>query len=623
MAYNYYGSNRRIQPTQSRPSAAPATSPYGFVPFGTQPDRSDIAARYADETSLLSGWLDVKLTAVTSLVIPDATKQTENYKGVQDHKFLPFFRTPDGVPCIPGSELRGLLRSVYETASNSCVPFVLNDEPTSMRLPRYVSLQERGLLGMEKGKWVLWSANDYPIRVTQSELNEIRNDGTYQKRKPGGFYYFKKDGNHVTNLSNYMEGAKTGYLQFSVPITDRIDSTHHYSVHYLEKKSVLHTWDDATPFVAMKEELDHRGDEQRRTIKDKAGKIHEELLRRLKKIKDEESGAIPVWYLRVRARDGERFYLSPSSIGRINQLQRWKDIMGAYGPCACGERSCPACQLFGQVNGDWISRGRVRVGDAIPCGEIKTGNATLPILGGPKPSAFEMYIRKPANAHFWNYDIQAHQSQGREKKPVFEARSDFTPRGRKFYWHSQPRTENKKEKLNATVEYADAGSAFIFRVYFDRVTPQQLRQLIWVIALGENRSGSALCHKLGHGKPVGYGSAKLTVEKLTLRRVTADGQSLRTEIREKTLPQSIACPFPQKNKKQLEALLSISRLKALSQEQTNYPRVKGEIYEWFSQNRKNANSVQALPEITELAAAPQIRFETQADAENLMAMQNV
>lgn len=58
----------------------------------------------------------------------------------------------ENIPTIPGSELRGMLRSVYEAVTDSCVPFLLDEKPISRRVPTYGALRHRGLLAYEKRK---------------------------------------------------------------------------------------------------------------------------------------------------------------------------------------------------------------------------------------------------------------------------------------------------------------------------------------------------------------------------------------------------------------------------------------------------------------------------------------
>ena len=56
-------------------------------------------------------------------------------------------------------------------------------------------------------------------------------------------------------------------------------------------------------------------------------------------------------------------------------------------------------------------------------------------------------------------------------------------------------------------------------MYFDDIRKDQLQQLLWVITIGENSSDSKQMHKIGRGKPVGYGSVKITVDEIFFREL--------------------------------------------------------------------------------------------------------
>ncbi|MEG1931330.1 MAG: RAMP superfamily CRISPR-associated protein, partial [Anaerovorax sp.] len=122
--------------------------------------------------------------------------------------------------------------------------------------------------------------------------------------------------------------------------------------------------------------------------------------------------------------------------------------------------------------------------------------------------AFEFYMEKPArNPPTWTYDFYG---DGDRPENIIN--------GRKFYWHFTPKQKKvSKTNRNATMESAIKGTEFAFKVYFNNITSDELEILKTAITLGENDSDSNLCHKLGHGKPLGYGSVKLTIEGQTER----------------------------------------------------------------------------------------------------------
>lgn len=67
----------------------------------------------------LSGWLDIEIEAKSDLMIGGARRRVEN--GPTE---VSFFETPDRVKAIPGASLRGMLRSVLEIASFGRAAFI-------------------------------------------------------------------------------------------------------------------------------------------------------------------------------------------------------------------------------------------------------------------------------------------------------------------------------------------------------------------------------------------------------------------------------------------------------------------------------------------------------------------
>ena len=122
----------------------------------------------------------------------------------------------------------------------------------------------------------------------------------------------------------------------------------------------------------------------------------------------------------------------------------------------------------------------------------------MPISGPPRISSFEFYLKSDLD--------QFHA----DDKGVTNA-------GRKFYWHHKGYVMNKdsvnKEgnNMDYKAELVKSGSEFTFDVYFDEITENELKKLLFTLNLGENSLDSDKCHKIGHGKPIGLGSAKIHI----------------------------------------------------------------------------------------------------------------
>ena len=588
-----------------------AINPYNFIPFygdsyDKPPKRKELAAYYPEGGELKSGWLDVELTAKSELIIPDGSHYDET---PDRHKSWRFFRHPDGVCAIPGSELRGALRSMYEAASNSCFPFLLEDprKPISQRTPIYGAFKERGLLEYVKGAdrksdcCKLWKANVHRIRITSPDPIQ---GGRYRE---GGRSY--RTGDRVKfELKNggpvLGSGEHTGYLQFNIPV-GKIDGNRSYHVAVLEKTGACiqewepgdqSAWDSIRGSVWPTAEQAGKARFRNTTLDDLMGKINDA---------EEKGGVIPVYYFEVERRGEKLYYFSGAAAGRVRQVRKWAEIMGEHSPCDSLDRLCPACALFGTAKGEGI-RGRLRVTDARAETPVNPVTHTLQILGAPRPSSFEFYLRRPETAErptYWNYDYFGVRERIQTKKGVTERTryqdlESAAPRGRKFYWHGQAAPDrDQKDGMNQTMEAASAGTRFTFRIYFDRVNGEQLGDLVWLVCLGENQSDGKYQYKLGHAKPLGYGSVKMVVKDCVIRTLRED---LTMSVRHIDTPACPPCSFDTESKtfEAIRRMVDSTATKGYDVAYLTGVNRKGDeqIFTWFQQNRANPNYLLTLPE---------------------------
>lgn len=579
---------------------ANVVNPYSFVPLGAAPARTSLDACYTGP--LLTGRLDYTLTTDTPLLIPDSAKVVKDEK--IDHKRYPFFRLPDGTPAIPGSEMRGAMRGVYEAVTNSCLSVLLDstEEPFSQRLPSTNGFKDHGLLGIdsETGEWVLYAADV----VDYLKLSEGR-DGSLMRN--GWLNWYGRE-YHNGQHTRLRPDRPSGWLQFNRPITLR---NKNYHVRLLAPKAgrpVIFRWQDDTPYRALSNILKKSADNDPRSA------AHGDLLAALKRVHDgdpAQGGLVPVWYLLADDNGTPRCYLSGASIGRVMQGRSWAEIMGNYAPCADTDALCPGCALFGTVKGKGTS-GRVRFTDAEAAQYESLGNKSLPILSGPKPSAYEFYLEKPKSTYetsigFWNYDFcsleETKYFPDGTKRTIKKFRV-YTPqpRGRKFYWHSAPRTENERSNQNATLE-AMKGT-FKGSVYFDRITRAQLEELAFVLTLGENTPASPRLHKIGHGKPVGYGSCKITLTGGELRTLAQQDGTLCYTTEPLPLDSLLAAHGRiDTDSISVKSLLKIADKRSTQGKTVEYPKEprkgkkQGEpkIFNWFANNRSKGANLVTLP----------------------------
>lgn len=112
--------------------------PYDFVPFPQQVERSKTPGHdRLDLASRFSGRLTYRLKALTPVFVGTGSYALGEEAGFpQESVIRPFYRV-NGVPTIPGSSLKGVVRSVAEAVSPSCVTITRVD---SNKLPEGVEL---------------------------------------------------------------------------------------------------------------------------------------------------------------------------------------------------------------------------------------------------------------------------------------------------------------------------------------------------------------------------------------------------------------------------------------------------------------------------------------------------
>ena len=688
-------------------------NPYNFIPFSedspTAKSKTEVYRGEKRQKELLSGWLDVSIYTKTPLIIPDgahpkyldlkenkyvdkkqyisgknddAKKRNTHY----EYDFLRLYnpKTEKMEYAVSGSELRGLIRSTYESLTNSCVPFLMNDKPMSQRVPLYGALNRRGLLEYDGKRWVLYSTTKkleevFVIPLYEAggkyyieSLDGIRNNKDNNKLDSDGnlkyeimsqldlienslknykwkgsqvignakfgktnkgkcdielpgqvikdvnkkiVHYIFVDANGIViedSTGTYEDGK--GWLQYNVPV----DTSRVYHIAYLTKGKEEYRWPDssaegnenrtkqedtlyAEAYKKLKSALDRDGASGKNTNNE----CNNALKNALRTACKDSSKLVPVYYFTVNDDDKKIVYLSGSAAGRIAQRRKWEDIMHGHKPCE--KELCPACMMFGTIK-DGGMKSHLRFTDAFMTEpeKAKISKHTLKVLASPRTTAFEFYLRKPAeDATYWNYDFygitEGEDTEGSHTNYYHLDRA--MPRGRKMYWHHKPAADDdKKTNLNNTMESLDYGE-FSFKIYFDQISKEQLQDLIWSVELGDNRQNSKFQHKLGHAKPLGYGSIKLVVNDGKIRDFYHSGEGKNFGFKVKKLAEvgvdvnNIEPSFDMESKS-VKSLLIMANSETVAAENVHYPRMKSGsyIYEWFSENRKNPKTLMILPE---------------------------
>ncbi|HII78954.1 MAG TPA: TIGR03986 family CRISPR-associated RAMP protein [Methanosarcina sp.] len=144
---------------------------------------------------------------------------------------------------------------------------------------------------------------------------------------------------------------------------------------------------------------------------------------------------------------------------------------------------------------------------------------TPKILASPKPTTFQHYLVQD-ESHDPDQKVNlAHYATPSPDGTVI--------RGHKMYWHKgEVKLENIKE-LDRNIEKSPtqytkikpikSGVTFSFRIYFENLRDFELGALLWVLTL-PGEKGKEYRHSLGMGKPFGMGTIKIEPELYECKR---------------------------------------------------------------------------------------------------------
>ena len=498
-------------------------NPYNFISL---PNKK--AKAYLDEDKHY-GVIHYSITTKTHLFIPNSSNDNAFGCKEADHKSYDFFSYTDlsneknvsgkyQEPVVPGSEMRGLIRNVYETLTDSCMG-ILNDDYPVKRIsvafnPGLLRIEEDGSLSLLKADSFRIDDDIYnPKKIDRYKDGDLI---YFDTPKPEGkvngkIHSFDKNKNNFNDhgyvlkwgffINRRMKNAKNNYHAFKLSgdivrnglskneIKNKMNSI---VTSYLEQPTVKP--DDAKAYEAYKKQF--------------------ELFLEGKREK----------YFPVNYSDKVKGLLSitPATFSKEVSSKSVADYAGVFAPCK--DSLCPACDLFGKI-GDNAKGSRIRFSDMYV--EKHDSNksyyvkdfVTIDNLSSPKISNVDFYLERPKNATFWTYDYYVSNNKVYAYTGIL--------RGRKYYWHHHPESVRfnsnvEKTKLNKTIRPVKEGVIFKGELYFDGISKKQLNQLIYILNTGKDGLGL----KLGMGKPLGLGSVTCSVSSVEERKIVLEDSQL-------------------------------------------------------------------------------------------------
>jgi CRISPR-associated protein (TIGR03986 family) len=541
-------------PTQPRDieTERQALAPYNFVPLPEQiiklqlDDLPDQSFYHPDR---FTGHLDCELITESPVYIRAGQKPEPDQAKKKDAKDRPafFYLNDEQQPVIPGSSMRGMLRSLVEVVSYSKMTSV-SDTPLVYRavgdttshgehyrnqLMQYDGEQnrEKHYTPLIRGGYIVKDGSDWAIRPAKTiggtTYAHIKiDDALFKSLRPLKGCKNAADIYIETGPYEYQP-VRGGFLRIKYARVLRASPNPGSG---LQRATLARSgWMNSKRTEAVVYEMDEKAsllsltDEKIDWYKEQISKEQEDLLGKNGVLQHGQ----PIFYV-MDETGNEVLFFGHARMFRVPYPKNPHDFV----PEALRhpEDLDLAEAIFGYTKETGSDKartyaGRVSISDATLAPEqsdlwLSPRKPVTPkILGSPKPTTFQHYLVQTQPNKF-------KIGQTRDGEPKYETRlSDYasaTPgqtvlRGQKFYWHKgavklEDIQENQpvsvSDKQHTQIQPLRAGVKFQFRVNFENLSTVELGALLWVLELATKDTYRL---KIGMGKPLGMGAIRLSV----------------------------------------------------------------------------------------------------------------
>ncbi|AEB10596.1 TIGR03986 family type III CRISPR-associated RAMP protein [Desulfobacca acetoxidans] len=518
--------------SQSPPAASesnfPDNNPYNFIPFGP-PVRLRPAPPSHKRLQGLSGTITLHLTNETPMLVAqrvnpedETPPKLENFK--IGHKLA-----------LPGTALKGMLRSVLEAVTNACFAIfdgerldyrMATQNALRLKAGRITKMPAHGQDGEIEEMDRAWVAMNGAPNQVKAKIKGTSQDITLARVLAGtrsGQEVWVK-GRAITEYINSRGipiRAPSGSFNLVTAVSPTRAAGFSRAIYKITAGSINNKKRDrffvfknpAPTYTFGNAEVEDYN-------KVLAGQLEEKKKRGGFVITEDQPLAVgALVYFLVEGHCAVR--LSRVEIPRTRYNKSRADLLPQmFHKCTDPNNLCAACQLFGFVADVHSARGRVSVSDA----EWLSGPGELDqffplkVLGEPHPTSYNFYLIDPTNPEqVRNYDGHpVTDTRGRINEQVT---GEVQLRGRKLYFH-HPRKDwaayrcpdpQQFRKVINEVKPLKSNNTFKFRVNFRNLSEIELGLLLYCLVLEDN-----LRHKLGLARAVGFGTVKITCQSLQL-----------------------------------------------------------------------------------------------------------
>jgi CRISPR-associated protein (TIGR03986 family) len=538
---------RHINPNEP---AKTATAPYNFVPLpnkifsveegfevnGEQDHLWEMHDQFVPGTR--NGWIDLEIKTLTPLFIRGPVTQSGGVWDKRDSRFRPQpFANKDGVPLIPGSSLRGMIRSLVEVLSFSKISPVTDEKPFFRTVaPDRIGIAYRNRMihGTQKpdggyvrkrgNQWVIEPATEV-LRVHRDKLNNsglnvpiIQNPSYYPnwkgQQKP---CWFRRDRLKRWIVEDFSLENQAGWEEGVLVLTGSAPD---------KKFDFVFITEDSAKSIVIPENVLRRfhDDDQLTQWQEKAFPM-DKPLEGCRKAKGYLRDGEPVFFI---VEDSKKCEENPEGLLFFGRAQMFRFPYDLSPLELIPEKLKTsgldmAEALFGQVTRDGIKKdqaikGRLFFEDAVAnCDDSDWfEDIMVPhILASPKVTCFQHYLTQDG-------------TKSRKELTSYLRGDHTTIRGTKNYWHrwdngrglaavkeayshddllkDLQKSEPKeiKDTQHTIIRPVKENVIFSGRVRFENLADIELGALWAALQFPEG-----CVHKLGMGKPLGLGSVQI------------------------------------------------------------------------------------------------------------------
>ena len=535
-----------------------ARAPYNFIPL---PEKvvtlsvNDLPDQGVYHSDRHTGYIDCELTTSSPMFVRAGLTPEQAKAGKESKDFPEFFYLNDkNQPVIPGSSLRGMLRTLAEIVTFSKIgavsktPLVYrsvggttnHDENYRAQMMRsddkaYKAGDTKHYTPRIKGGYLAkvgprdWAIQPAKVfdgttyahigmeKYNLEELEQLENCknaykifikvGPYQYQKVKGGFLENRFSKVIEHDASSRPGLRLATLALSGPMFSK------------KSEAVIYERDPQAKALSLT-------DEQIDSYKEQISKEQQKILGNQGALNDGQ----PVFYLE---QNGAVFFFGHARMFRVPYTRAPFDYIPDYAR-STDEPQDPDLldfteAMFGYTrkveNGKQIQRtyaGRVFCSDAELIADqkdiwVSPDPITPRILSGPKPTTFQHYlVQIEPNL----YDVEKSRLETRLRD--FESPTDETTiRGHKFYWHkgavSAEEIREKGKISNQDTQHTQikplkAGVRFNFRLRFENLSNEELGALMWIFSVAENED---MRLKIGMGKPLGLGAISIKASLFT------------------------------------------------------------------------------------------------------------